>query len=155
MAKRKISMKAVRAAIESPRTPEHLKKGLIKKYGKKLGLKNPGAAYHKGKVKTYKDLLKESKKEKDIDGTNYYLGAGQAHLLSEIESEKLKLNPKLNKCKPKKKNTVGRRKIKKNIAGILPTVIASGVGGVVAGLTLEAIKKSRKKNPKHFPLISW
>lgn len=37
--KRKISMKAVRAAIASSRTPARLKEGLKKKYGKRLGLK--------------------------------------------------------------------------------------------------------------------
>lgn len=31
--KRKISMKAIEAAIRSPRTPKHLKEGLIRKYG--------------------------------------------------------------------------------------------------------------------------
>ena len=36
MPKRKISMKAVRAAIKSPKTPMALKKGLKKKYAKQL-----------------------------------------------------------------------------------------------------------------------
>ena len=36
--KRTISMNAVRGAIMSPKTPKHLKEGLRKKYGKRLGL---------------------------------------------------------------------------------------------------------------------
>jgi len=32
----KMNLKAVKAAIKSPRTPKHLKEGLRKKYGKYL-----------------------------------------------------------------------------------------------------------------------
>lgn len=38
MAKRQVSMKAIMGAIKSPKTPKHLKEGLKKKYGKRLGL---------------------------------------------------------------------------------------------------------------------
>jgi len=38
MAKRKVNLNAIRGAINSPKTPAHLKAGLRKKYGKQLGL---------------------------------------------------------------------------------------------------------------------
>jgi hypothetical protein len=38
MAKRGVNLNAIRGAINSPKTPKHLKDGLKKKYGKRLGL---------------------------------------------------------------------------------------------------------------------
>ena len=43
MPKRTMNLKAVKAAIESPKTPVNLKKGLIKKYGSQLGITSPGS----------------------------------------------------------------------------------------------------------------
>jgi hypothetical protein len=36
--KRGVNLNAIRGAIMSPKTPKHLKEGLKKKYGKRLGL---------------------------------------------------------------------------------------------------------------------
>ena len=49
MAKRKVSLKAIEGAIRSPRTPIHLRKGLIKKYGDVLGLSASGLGLSKHK----------------------------------------------------------------------------------------------------------
>ncbi|HDK42883.1 MAG TPA: hypothetical protein ENG87_05870 [Candidatus Pacearchaeota archaeon] len=60
MAKRKISLKAIQGAIDSPKTPEHLKKGLIKKYGKQLGISlNPVTKYEKKLKRCVKKVSKQ------------------------------------------------------------------------------------------------
>lgn len=57
-----MNLNAVRGAINSPKTPERLKKGLIKKYGKQLGLsENKCPASY---PKTFKKIKAKAKKAK-------------------------------------------------------------------------------------------
>lgn len=108
MKKRTINLAAIRGAIASPKTPQRLKNGLIKKYGVQLGIdstgrpsglapskapkfksKNPGAAWHKEMMNRYDKI----KGDMTSDIGRYAAGSAGAHYLSMKASKRLGINP--------------------------------------------------------------
>lgn len=83
--KRTISLKAIQGALKSPKTPEHLRAGLLRKYGHLF--KNAPKDWH---MKRERDEHEKWLKTKDPLDKFYYAGKLDAHR----ESRKYKENPK-------------------------------------------------------------
>lgn len=78
--KRTISLKAVQAALRSPKTPEHLRAGLMRKYGHLF--KNAPKEWHEAMEKDSRQKAIKARSRGDIATAEFYRGSNYAHKLS-------------------------------------------------------------------------
>lgn len=78
--KRTISLKAVQAALRSPKTPEHLRTGLLKKYGHLS--KNAPKEWHEAQEKDSRQKAIDASRKGDTYTAEFYRGSNYAHKLS-------------------------------------------------------------------------
>jgi len=86
--KRKIPLKAIQAALKSPKTPEHLHKGLLKKYGHlftKMSFGNAPKEFHRTAERIN---LKTAAGSIGRETRAYFKGKADAHRDSSIEANK-------------------------------------------------------------------